>query len=62
MPQRVLLAEGPAFASTINRVTRLLTTPAIREMNAAVDVYHRDPAAVASEFLLAHGLLPAGSR
>jgi osmoprotectant transport system substrate-binding protein len=57
VPIRVLEAEGPQFAATINRVTALLTVPAIRELNAAVDVDNQDPAAVASQFLLAHGLI-----
>jgi osmoprotectant transport system substrate-binding protein len=57
---RVLHLEGPAFAATINRVSALLTIPVIRHLNAAVDVYHQDPALVAKRFLLAHGLL--GSR
>ncbi len=56
---RVLDAEGPAFAATINRVSSLLTLSAIRQLNAAVDVWHQDPAVVAKEFLMAHGLVPA---
>ena len=35
---KVLDAEGPAFAATINRVSALLTLPAMRQLNAAVDV------------------------
>jgi osmoprotectant transport system substrate-binding protein len=58
---KVLQAEGPAFARTINRVSKLLTLPAIRQLNAAVDVYNEDPAAVAQQFLAAHGLAPATS-
>jgi osmoprotectant transport system substrate-binding protein len=58
---QVLQAEGPAFAATINRVSKLLTLQAIRQLNAAVDVYNEDPAAVATQFLAAHGLAPAGS-
>jgi osmoprotectant transport system substrate-binding protein len=54
----VLDVEGPAFESTINRVSALLTLPAIRQMNAAVDLWHEDPVLVAKEFLFAHGLLP----
>jgi osmoprotectant transport system substrate-binding protein len=54
---RVLDAEGPAFAATINRVSALLTTTAVRRMNAAVDTSHQDPVVVAREFLTAHGLL-----
>lgn len=56
--EKVLQQEGPAFAATINRVTRLLTTSQMRQMNAAVDVFNRDPAVVAKEFLQAHGLVP----
>jgi osmoprotectant transport system substrate-binding protein len=59
--QKVLVAEGPAFAATINKVSSLLTTDEMRQMNAAVDVFNRDPAVVAKEFLQAHGLLPSKS-
>jgi osmoprotectant transport system substrate-binding protein len=55
--EKVLQEEGPAFAATINRVTRLLTTSQMRQMNAAVDVYNRDPTVVAKQFLQAHGLV-----
>jgi osmoprotectant transport system substrate-binding protein len=54
--QSVLAAEGPAFADTINRVSALLTLPAIRRMNAAVALDQQAPATVAHEFLLANGL------
>jgi osmoprotectant transport system substrate-binding protein len=54
---KVLQVEGPAFAATINRVSRLLTVDQMRQMNAAVDVYNRDPTVVAREFLQAHGLV-----
>ena len=53
-----LTAEGPAFASTINRVDALLTTSVMRQLNADVDVSHEDPAAVAKQFLETHGLVP----
>jgi glycine betaine/choline ABC-type transport system substrate-binding protein len=56
--EKVLVAEGPAFAATINRVTTLLTIDEMRQMNAAVDVYNRDPTVVAKQFLQAHGLVP----
>jgi osmoprotectant transport system substrate-binding protein len=56
---QVLQAEGPAFAKTINRVTKLLTLQAIRQLNAAVDLYNEDPAAVARQFLAAYGLAPS---
>lgn len=59
VPAKVLLAEGPAFAATIDRVGALLSTTVMRELNAAVDLYHQDPAAVAKQFLQSHGMVPA---
>ncbi len=56
---KVVLAEGPAFTATIDRVGALLTTAVIRRLNAEVDISHQDPAVVAKQFLLAHGLVPA---
>lgn len=56
--QKVLDQEGPAFAITINKVSALLTTSAIRQLNAAVAVNHEDPAKVAKQFLEAHSLVP----
>jgi osmoprotectant transport system substrate-binding protein len=52
-----LAKEGPAFAATVERVDRALTTPVMRRLNAAVDVAKQDPAAVAKQFLQTHGLL-----
>jgi osmoprotectant transport system substrate-binding protein len=52
----VLAAEGPAFAQTINKVSSLLTIPAIQKMNAAVALDQQAPAAVAHQFLAANGL------
>lgn len=57
VPLKVITAEGPQFAATINRVTALLTTSAIRELNAAVDVDNENPQTAATQFLQAHGLL-----
>jgi osmoprotectant transport system substrate-binding protein len=54
---KALAAEGPVFAATVERVDRTLTTPVMRELNAAVDVAKQDPAAVAKQFLQTHGLL-----
>jgi osmoprotectant transport system substrate-binding protein len=54
--QSVLNAEGPAFAATINKVSSLLTLPAIQKMNAAVALDQQAPATVAREFLHANGL------
>lgn len=56
--QQALLAEGPAFADTINRVSATLTTESMRLLNADVEVYNETPASVARQFLLTHGLLP----
>ncbi|HUO73967.1 MAG TPA: glycine betaine ABC transporter substrate-binding protein [Solirubrobacteraceae bacterium] len=52
----VLDAEGPAFADTVNKVSSLLTLPAIQKMNAAVALEQQSPAAVAHQFLAANGL------
>jgi osmoprotectant transport system substrate-binding protein len=59
--EKVLQAEGPAFAATINDVTALLTTNVMRWLNGQVDSAHRDPATVAREFLETHGVIPPGS-
>jgi osmoprotectant transport system substrate-binding protein len=56
----VLSAEGPAFAETIDRVSALLTTPVMRQLNSAVDVAGQDPATVAKQFLETHGVIPPG--
>jgi osmoprotectant transport system substrate-binding protein len=55
---RALDAEGPVFAATINRVSALLTLPAIRELNAEVVIGGQDPATVAQQFLQDQGILP----
>jgi osmoprotectant transport system substrate-binding protein len=54
---KALIDEGPAFVATLERVSRMLTTPVMRQLNAAVDVAKQDPAAVAKQFLETHGLL-----
>ena len=54
--QSLVAAEGPAFAQTINKVSALLTLPAIIKMNAAVQLDQQPPAAVARQFLAANGL------
>ena len=46
------------FADTINRVSSLLSLPAMRELNAAVMINNEDPATVAQQFLQAQGILP----
>jgi osmoprotectant transport system substrate-binding protein len=55
--QSVLSAEGPAFVATLNKVSALLTLPAIQQMNKAVEVDQQAPSAVAHQFLQANGLL-----
>jgi osmoprotectant transport system substrate-binding protein len=55
---KVMALEGPAFAAVINAVSETLSTAAIRGMNAAVDIAHQDPATVARQFLVTHGLIP----
>jgi osmoprotectant transport system substrate-binding protein len=54
--QDVLAAEGPAFAETLNKVSALLTIPAIQQMNKAVSVDKQSAASVAKQFLAANGL------
>ena len=58
VPVKTLLAEGPAFAATIDRVSALLTEPVMRDLNADIDLAHGNPADVARAFLRAHGLVP----
>jgi osmoprotectant transport system substrate-binding protein len=54
--QSLLKTEGPAFEATINKVSSLLTLPAIQKMNQAVAVDQQSPASVAHQFLAANGL------
>jgi osmoprotectant transport system substrate-binding protein len=54
--QKVLRAEGPAFAQTINAVSAKLTIPVMQKLNAAVDINKLDAADVAGKFLRANGL------
>jgi len=54
--QSVLSAEGPAFAETLNKVSALLTIPAIQQMNKAVSIEKQSAASVAKQFLQANGL------
>lgn len=53
----LLEAHGSRLRTAVDAVTRTLTTSAMREMNAAVVVQKRAPAAVATSFLRARGLL-----
>jgi osmoprotectant transport system substrate-binding protein len=52
----VLAAEGPAFAETLNKVSALLTIPAIQQMNKAVSIDKQSASTVATQFLRANGL------
>jgi osmoprotectant transport system substrate-binding protein len=54
--QKVLDMEGPAFADTLNAVSRVLTTQLMRQMNASVALRGESPTTVADEFLRAHHL------
>jgi osmoprotectant transport system substrate-binding protein len=54
--QSVLSAEGPAFAETLNKVSALLTIPAIQQMNKAVSIEKQSAASVAKQFLQANGV------
>jgi osmoprotectant transport system substrate-binding protein len=53
-----LANEGQAFADTINRVSALLSTDVIRQLNADVDVAGQNPTTVARVFLETHGVIP----
>jgi osmoprotectant transport system substrate-binding protein len=55
--QSVVSAEGPAFAETLNKVSALLTIPAIQQMNKAVSIDKQSPATVAEQFLKANGVV-----
>ena len=54
--QSVVTQEGPAFADTLNKVSALLTTRAVQQMNLAASVNKQAPTAIASQFLAANGL------
>ena len=54
--RKVLAAEGPEFTQILNAVSAKLTTQAMQQMNAAVDLDKNSPAAVAKKFLQANGL------
>lgn len=54
---KLLDSHGPKLRDAIDAVSRALTTSAMREMNGAVDLHGRQPAAVAGEFLRERGLL-----
>jgi len=54
--KKVLDAQGPEFATTLNAVSAKLTNEAMQTMNSAVDIDKQKPAAVAAAFLKANAL------
>jgi osmoprotectant transport system substrate-binding protein len=54
--KKVLAAQGPEFAKTINAVSAKLTVEAMQRMNAAVDIDKQQPKEVARQFLAANQL------
>jgi osmoprotectant transport system substrate-binding protein len=52
----VIAIEGPAFSETMNKVSALLTIPAMQQMNKAVSIDKQSPESVAAQFLKANGL------
>jgi osmoprotectant transport system substrate-binding protein len=52
----VVEAQGPVFSETINKVSALLTIPAMQQMNKAVSIDKQSAASVARQFLTANGL------
>lgn len=55
--KKVLAAEGPAFAQTLNAVSAKLNNQAMQTMNAAVQLDKQKPSVVAKTFLQANGML-----
>jgi osmoprotectant transport system substrate-binding protein len=55
--KKVLRAQGPEFAATLNMVSAKLTNEALQGMNGAVDLEHEKPPDVARRFLRQSGLL-----
>jgi glycine betaine/choline ABC-type transport system substrate-binding protein len=53
---KVLAAEGPEFAKTLNAVSALLTTDVIVALNKEVQINHKNPADIAKLFLQANHL------
>jgi osmoprotectant transport system substrate-binding protein len=54
--QSLISEEGPAFAETLNKVSALLTIPAIQQMNKAVTIDKESAVTVAKQFLVANDL------
>ena len=57
--RRVLKAEGPAFARTIERIDSLLTLEAMRGLNAEIELGGHNPTNIAYQFLAGnHVIIP----
>jgi osmoprotectant transport system substrate-binding protein len=54
----VLERFGPGLATAIDAVSSLLSTDALRALNAEIELHGRPPAEVATEWLSANGLAP----
>jgi osmoprotectant transport system substrate-binding protein len=54
---KIASEEGPQFQQILNTLDSLLTFPAIRQMNQAVQIDQQDPAKVAHQFLVANHLV-----
>jgi osmoprotectant transport system substrate-binding protein len=57
VPQKLLTSLGSEFETTVDAVSAKLTNEAMQKMNAAVDIDKNKPAAVATKFLQANGLI-----
>ena len=55
--QKVEKEAGPDFKSTIEKVQGNLTLPVIQELNSAVDIDNKTPAAVATHYLKSSGYI-----
>jgi glycine betaine/choline ABC-type transport system substrate-binding protein len=58
VPKSVVTSEGPAFVQTIDQVDALLSPEVMRELNAQATLEAQDPATIAHDFLVEHGVLP----
>lgn len=57
----VVSAEGPAYVATIDRVSALLSTKVMRELNVEIALEGEDPEDVATAFLAQNGIGPPAS-
>ena len=56
----VIARYGPHLAAVLNKVSALLDTGTLRALDARVELAGHNPRLVASSWLQAHGLIPAG--